>query len=84
MSNEEWHSIKKQVLAQVAELELMDFVGKETYHVINNTCFRNLSNSKYVPLRGVNVESLWASADAQIKNEEEKNKKWIHVKSGRT
>lgn len=75
MSNEEWHSIKEQVLAQVAELELMDFVGKETYHVINNTRFRDLSNGKYVPLRGVNVESLWVSADAQIENEEEKNKK---------
>lgn len=75
MSNEEWHSIKEQVLAQVAELELMDFVGKETYHVINNTRFRDLSNVKYVPLRGVNVESLWVSADAQIENEEEKNKK---------
>lgn len=69
MSNENWHEIKRQIEAQVAEIELMDFIGKNTYHKINKTRFRSFRNVKYVPLDGVSVESYWASADAHIESE---------------
>lgn len=65
---ETWEEIKSQIQAQVAAIKLMDKVGKKTYHKYNRTQFRSLRNVKYVHLNGVNAESLWASADAQIEN----------------
>lgn len=72
--SETWSEIKAQIEAQVAAIKFMDKWGVEAYHKYNRTQFRDLRNVKYVPLNGVNVNSLWASADAEIESAVEKKK----------
>lgn len=69
MPEETWEEIKAQVQAQVDAIYLMDTIGKKAYHKINKTRFRSLKKVNYVPLDGVNIESIWSSSDAQIECE---------------
>lgn len=72
---ESWHEVNRQINEQVRAFRLMEQMGMENYERKYGIKRRDLSKIKYVPCDGVNVESIWASADAQIEAELENKQK---------